>query len=198
MEATYLFFHTETTGIHHARLVQLGAILVNEKGEIIHQLDAIIRPDNFIIPHQVTEIHGITTQIAMEKGETIKKVMQQFAELMMQANTLVAHNIDFDLPIIIGELQRLKEVETIDSLLALPQICTMLSTADFVKASWNDNYGDWKWPQLQELHFKLFQSYFKQTHHAMTSVEIIVKCFFELKSKHGFFQTKSITEFQKL
>lgn len=192
MKQTYLFFDTETTGLHNARLVQLGAKLTDEDGKTISQLDLIVRPDNYIIPRGAAEIHGITTQIAIEKGEAIGKVMTQFSTMVLQATTIVAHNIDFDLPIVVSEFQRLQQNDTIDYLLALPQICTMTSTSDFVQASWNDYYGEWKWPKLQELYFKLFETHFENAHNAMADVEATIKCFFELKNKHTFYQPKTV------
>lgn len=192
MQQTYLFFDTETTSIHHARLVQLGAKLTDGKGESIQQLDVIVRPDQFVIPSAATKIHGISTQMAIEKGEAIQKVLAQFSEMLLQATTLVAHNMDFDLTVMVGELQRLHQISTIDALLALPQICTMTSTSDFVQAAWSDYYGEWKWPKLQELHYKLFETYFDNAHNALADVEATAKCFFELKNKHGFYSPKQL------
>ena len=93
---------------------------------------------------------------------------------------------------VVGELQRLKQTKTIDFLLALPHICTMSSTTDFVQASWNSYYGEWKWPKLQELHFKLFKTHFENAHNAMADVEATIKCFFELKNQHGFYSSKTV------
>jgi len=69
-------FDTETSGIPiwkepsesecQPHLVQLAAILVEpDSREIKQEIDVIIKPDGWIIPDEVAEIHGITTERAI-------------------------------------------------------------------------------------------------------------------------------------
>jgi len=44
-------------------------------------------------------------------------------------------------------------------------------------------YGGFKWPNLQELHLKLFKSEFEEAHNAFADVKACAKCFFELKKR---------------
>jgi hypothetical protein len=39
----------------------------------------------------------------------------------------------------------------------------------------------YKWPELSELHQKLFQTGFDEAHDAAVDIEITAKCFWELK-----------------
>jgi DNA polymerase-3 subunit epsilon len=89
---TITFYDTETTGLPNWKvpsddesqphIVQLGAIVCNaETREIIKEIDVIVKPDGWTIPDEVAAIHGITTEIALEKGipetEAIKMLLDE-------------------------------------------------------------------------------------------------------------------------
>ena len=59
-----------------------------------------------------------------------------------------------------------------------PQVCTMKASTNFCKIP--GRYG-YKWPTLEELHWKLFKTPAKETHRAMADVDLCARCFFELK-----------------
>lgn len=75
-----LIFDTETTGLpvwkepsesdNQPHLVQLGALLVDVDNDFkeIAAIDLVIKPDDWEIPPQMTEIHGITTEYAQDVG----------------------------------------------------------------------------------------------------------------------------------
>ncbi len=112
-----LFFDTETTGLPNWKepsdsecqphAVQIGAVLADEDTrEIIEVLDVIIKPDGWTIPEEVSEIHGITTEIALEKGIPEADALKKFMGLYSKANLRVAHNTTFDNRIIRIGLKR--------------------------------------------------------------------------------------------
>ncbi|WP_299202484.1 3'-5' exonuclease [uncultured Amphritea sp.] len=112
-----LFFDTETTGLPNWKepsdsecqphAVQIGAVLADEDTrEIIEVLDVIIKPDGWTIPEEVSDIHGITTEIALEKGIPEADALQKFMSLYSKANLRVAHNTTFDNRIIRIGLKR--------------------------------------------------------------------------------------------
>ncbi|MBC8147490.1 MAG: 3'-5' exonuclease, partial [Bacteroidetes bacterium] len=86
----YLFFDTETNGLpknwkaavsdlnNWPRLVQLAFLYYDENGNIISNGDFIIKPEGFTIPFEVSRIHGISTEKAMEEGKPILPVLQNF------------------------------------------------------------------------------------------------------------------------
>ena len=90
-EKLYIFFDTETTGVprdykapskdtrNWPRMVQLGWILMDDKGDKLSQKDYIIRPDGFTIPADASRIHGITTERALEEGRDLVSVVFQVA-----------------------------------------------------------------------------------------------------------------------
>ena len=188
----YLFFDTETAGLpknYHAlthwlsnwpRLVQLSWITTDEDCNVLSENDYIIYPEGFTIPEDAVRLHGITTEIAKEKGKPLKEVVDKFMEDFNAATTIVGHNIDFDKKIIGAELIRLGRNDIMSSKEAL---CTMKGSVDYCKIPSSHGY---KWPKLQELHKKLFGCEFEDAHNSMSDVKATLKCFKEMK-KLGWF-----------
>ena len=183
----YLFFDTETTGLPKSwkapvtdlnnwpRLVQLAFLLYNEGGEIIERGNFIIKPEGFKISGEVSLIHKITNEKALNEGIPLKIVLDIFRKLILKSNYLVAHNISFDEKIIGAEFLR-NDFENI--LIDKKKICTMEKSTNFCKLE--GPYG-YKWPKLSELHFKLFNTAFDESHNAEVDINITAKCFWELK-----------------
>ena len=115
----YIFFDTETTGVprnykapttdtdNWPRLVQLGWILMDDKGNKLAQHDYIIRPDGFEIPADAASVHGITTEKALEEGRDLAEVIDEFMADFDKATFIVGHNVSFDQNIVGAELVRL-------------------------------------------------------------------------------------------
>lgn len=137
----------------------------------------IIKPDSWVIGKDTSDVHGITTEMAQEKGVPAAEAIGKFINAYEQCDTLVAHNIAFDYPVLGCELIRydIKAKTKIEK-----HICTMLSTVDFCKLP--GRYG-YKWPKLMELHQILFDSEFDGAHDAMVDVDACARCFFELKTR---------------
>ena len=183
----YLFFDTETTGLprnwkapvtdieNWPRLVQLAYLAYNANGEIIEKGDFIIKPEGYTIPTESSQIHGISTEKAMQEGHFIKEVLKSFQDLVNNSEYLVAHNMSFDEKIVGSEFLRNNFQNTIP---AKKKICTMISTTNFCRIS--GPYG-FKWPKLSELHFKLFNTRFEEAHNAFVDIQVTAKCFWELK-----------------
>ena len=183
----YLFFDTETTGLprnwkapvtdieNWPRLVQLAYLAYNANGEIIEKGDFIIKPEGYTIPTESSQIHGISTEKAMQEGHFIKEVLKSFQDLVNNSEYLVAHNMSFDEKIVGSEFLRNNFQNTIT---AKKKICTMISTTNFCRIS--GPYG-FKWPKLSELHFKLFNTRFEEAHNAFVDIQVTAKCFWELK-----------------
>jgi|SRR5690554_2101196 len=183
----YLFFDTETTGLprnwkapvtdlnNWPRLVQLAYLYQDSNGNKISGGDFIIKPEGFTIPTEASRVHGITTARALQEGQSITSVLQEFNSLIKQAKYLVAHNISFDENILGSELIRTGMQNTLP---AKAKICTMQRTTDFCRLP--GPYG-YKWPRLDELHYKLFKTDFAGAHDAAVDVTVTAKCFWELK-----------------
>ncbi len=179
----YLFFDTETTGVpadykapadQWPRMVQLAWLMFDEKRVKIDEGNLIIKPEGFEIPKAATDVHGITTEMALEKGTDLKAVLDVFKKQLDKAIFLVGHNLSFDRKILRGELIR-KGVEY-DSSKKI-KICTMFSSTKYCELPGKFGY---KWPKLEELYFKLFEKDFKDAHDALVDIKTTAKCFWKL------------------
>ena len=183
----YLFFDTETTGLpknwkapvsdlkNWPRMVQLAWLFYDKNGKKITGGDAIIRPDGYTIPMEVSRIHGITTERALEDGKPLPLVLEEFQSLIGETEYLVAHNMSFDEKILGAEFLRNNMP---DHTSARKKICTMLGSVNY--CALRGPYGN-KWPKLSELHFKLFRTGFEEAHNAAFDIAATAKCFWELK-----------------
>lgn len=183
----YLFFDTETTGIPNdykapctntdnwSRLVQLGWLLTDAAGRILSEGNHIVRPDGFEIPKAASDVHGITTEFALENGKPLLDVIFAFGADLNQADCVVGHNLDYDLHIVGAEYVRLGYDSRI--MFARPTLCTMQATIQFCNIP--GRFGP-KWPKLMELYTKLFGQEFDGAHDAMADIVATKDCFFEL------------------
>lgn len=184
----YLFFDTETTGVPNdynlpasntknwPRIVQLGWLLTNEKGDELLFGNEIIKPDGFIIPNEAARVHGITTEKALREGKPLLDVIRKFIADARFAKRFVGHNLAFDKNVVGAELHRLGIK---DSISIVKGMCTMIGSTKYCKIP-SANIG-YKPPKLQELYKKLFGTSFDNAHDAMADVKATKKCFFELK-----------------
>jgi DNA polymerase III epsilon subunit-like protein len=122
-----LFFDTETTGLpknwkvpvtdldNWPRLVQLAYLVYDFDGNLIHSCNEIVKPNGFTIPIDASNVHGITTVIANQRGSKIEEVFELFSIHLKRAKVVVAHNMAYDEKIIGSELIRLGLENTLDS-----------------------------------------------------------------------------------
>lgn len=184
----YLFFDTETTGLpknykapvsdseNWPRLVQLAWLWYDAEGNKWEGYNFIIKPEGFVIPEEVSNIHRISQERALKEGRPLGEVLDFFAEEVNKAGFVVGHNIDFDYHIVGAEYYRLGKKNPLD---AANQICTMKSSANLCALA--NGRGGYKWPNLNELHNRLFNKGFEDAHDAMVDVEATARCFFALK-----------------
>lgn len=181
-----LFFDTETTGKadfrsppdadHQPRLVQLGAILTDDAGKELSAINLIIEPNGFEIPEEASRVHGITTEIARNYGVDLEVALSIFERLAKKPQVIAAHNIEFDLLIMRGELLRCGFEE--DPFEGAQLFCTMDAMTPICRLP--GNYGDFKWPRLQEAHKHAFGVEFEGAHDAMADVRACARLYFWL------------------
>lgn len=190
----YLVFDTETTGLpknfqapmddfsNWPRMVQIAWAIFDVEGRNWLKKSYIIYPDGYIISDEVAKIHRVTQERAMLEGVALKRVLEEFIQDLSRVDFLVAHNITFDEKIVGSEILRQGMKDSIEVLLGADKICTMKSSVSFCKIP--SARGGYKWPNLSELHNKLFQTGFEEAHDALVDVMACAKCFFELKRKN--------------
>ncbi|RZK92357.1 MAG: DNA polymerase III subunit alpha, partial [Pedobacter sp.] len=191
----YLIFDTETTGLprnfnapitdtdNWPRCIQIAWQLHDEMGNLLEHQDYLVRPEGFNIPYDAERIHGISTELALEKGEALADVVEKFNLALNKAKFVVGQNIGFDLNIMGCEFHRLG-LESPMASMPILDTCTEV-TADLVKIP-GGRGGRFKLPNLTELHQYLFEVPFAEAHNATADVEATTKCFLELIKREVF------------
>ncbi len=178
-----LFFDTETTGFKSStftpEIVQIGALLQDtETKRVLAELNVIVTPNN-PIPEVVSNIHGITDDIAARHGVPQIIAETAFTHLAKLADVVVAHNIAFDLGIIHDvwpmASQHLENRE---------QFCTMRKATDVCKLPpakhYSGHVGKHKPPKLVEAYTYFFDQPFDNAHDAMADVRACRDVYFKL------------------
>ena len=184
----YLIFDTETTGLpknynapasdsaNWPRMVQLAWQLHDKDGSLIESQNFIIKPEGYTIPLEVSALHGITTEKALSEGTVLQEVLTAFCQTLQKTSIIVGHNISFDINILDAEFFRVKMQSDMSAKKVLD---TKELSTDFCALPGGKN-GNFKWPTLSELHWKLFGEAFADAHNAIYDVEATARCFFEL------------------
>ena len=101
--AKYILFDTETTGASQEdRIIQIGGMIVSSKTqiEVFDELCSTVLP----IKIEAMEVHNITPDLIENKPPFIEtKFYNKLQELNNSSNYLIAHNINFDLQMLIKE-----------------------------------------------------------------------------------------------
>ena len=187
----YLTFDSETTGLpknfkapisdseNWPRLVQLAWQINDKEGKLINNKSFLIKPDNFTIPYNSEKIHGISTQIALEKGIGLIIALKDFEEDLKKCKYIIGHNINFDKNILGAEFYR-KNIES--SLLNKISIDTGHISKQYCNLKGGLG-GGLKMPKLIELYEILFGKKFSDAHDASYDVNATAKSFFYLLKK---------------
>ena len=176
----YLIFDTETTGLPKSwnapitdsdnwpRCVQIAWQLHDKYGKLIEHRDFLIKPEGFNIPYDSEQIHGISTQLAQQKGEHLDSVLDLFNEALSKTDFVVGQNVGFDLNIMGCEFYR-QDITT--KLNDLPILDTCTETTAKLCQIPGGRGGRFKLPTLTELHQYLFNAPFAEAHNATADVE---------------------------
>lgn len=180
-----LFYDTETTGlpknwkahVHEVdnwpRLVQLAWVLVDsDTRAVLASTDQLIKPSGkWEMSPQAEKTHGLSEAHLDANGMTIDYVLGQFMFALQLSQVQVGHNISYDWKIMGAEVLRGGLEDQYGLIKDGPKICTMMS--------WTKAKGG-KWPQLQELHQKLFGEKFEDAHDATADINATINCYFKM------------------
>jgi len=185
----FLIFDTETTGLPpkgipftHTdawpRVVQIAWQLHDEKGNLIAHKDYLIKPEGFNIPFEAQRIHGISTELAREKGKDLREVLQEFFDDLSKVDYIAGHNLGFDIDMLSAEALRTDmDYEPLRSKTVVDTMTEI--TANYCQIPGGKG-GKYKFPTLTELYVKLFDEHFEQAHNATADVEASARVLFEL------------------
>jgi DNA polymerase-3 subunit epsilon len=171
-----LVFDTETTGLienslireqHQPRIIEFFGNVVNEKGDVVEELEFFVDP-GIPIPPIITKITGINAE-TLRNAKSFGEHAESVQNMLCSCDSAVAHNFSFDCLMIDNEMKRLgletKWPETC--------VCTVEQT------EWFNGYR----LNLQALHEHLFDEQFESAHRARNDVNALTRCFNELRER---------------
>lgn len=191
-----LFFDTETTGLPvwkepsgsevQPHIVQLAAELVDpDTREVIDSMNVIVKPDGWVIPPEMAEIHGITHEHAMEVGIPESEAVAMLVRMRAGAALRVAHNRQFDDRIVRIGLKRFFDVlgdgdpegdkQPSEEWRGGEGACTCQQAKKAM--------GVKKLPTLQEAHVALIGHEFAGAHSAMEDVRACKSIYFAIQDQ---------------
>lgn len=185
----YLIFDTETTGLpkrynarwddlnNWPRLTQFAFLLCDQNGNEVKSFSSLIKPAGWTIPKEKFFIdNNMSTERCEKHGIPVYEALRSFQEALKMADYKVAHNINFDNPIVASEM--IRNGVTHQLFQFKKGICTMSSTTSYCNIPFANGRGT-KWPKLEELHTKLFEVGFDGAHDALEDVRATKRCLIE-------------------
>lgn len=203
-----LFFDTETTGLRDRfnpsflpRVVQIGALLTDEQGKTLAELNVLLQPEGFDeVAEAASNVHGFSYELISKCGIDRQTGLECFFELVNLADELVAHNAAYDLDLMNIEIDYTKDNIIAGELSAdswkhvlseIKKTCTMEDSRDVLKLPLSDRQAfyfndkgidqQYKNPRLQEAHIYFMGYDFEGAHDAMADVRACKDVYFALK-----------------
>lgn len=192
-----LVYDTETTGLPLFRersdhpgqphIVQLAAHLIDlNKRAVLQTIDLVVRPDGWVIPDEVSAIHGITTDYASEVGICEDTVLDIFSDLHDKCDVRIAHNESFDARIIRIGMKRSFDERVAEKYKTGKAECTCTMATPIVKCPPTPkmlakNMKGFKKANLQEAYQHFFGKGFDNAHSAIADVNACMEVYFAIK-----------------
>lgn len=163
--------------VEYPNVVQVAWVLMDTDGNILKKESDLINYPN-IEYTEAFSVNNIDINLVKRIGKKPEEVYRKLISDVKISNFIVAHNIDFDLPILKSQL---KKYQIQDSFNNKSMICTMKETVNYCNLP---NYdGRNKFPKLTELYKKLFDYDIEQKHNAESDALLTAKCLKELLNK---------------
>ena len=105
----------ETTGFNPQkdRIVQMAAVLVNGRGEVVDTFDTVVRPESpEQYEHGAEHVHGISREM-VENGMPLRSALSRIWSLT-DGRVFTAHNAKFDISFLEAESERVGMKRQVD------------------------------------------------------------------------------------
>ena len=193
-----LCLDSETTGLpdwkspsdadHQPHLVQLAMVLLEDDFTERAHVSMIIKPEGWVIPQEVTDIHGISHAMAEAVGVPEKLAARLFGSMLYTTGAkAVGHNVAFDLRIMRIALLRAgytkeqldsKKPETFCTMGSSTHLVNLPPTAKMLSAGFNKP----KAPKLSECIEHFFGEPMVGAHDAMNDCRASLRIFRHLST----------------
>jgi len=86
LDGGMVVFDLETTGVdvEADRIVTAFIGLLDRWGRLVAGRDFMVRPDGYVIPEGATEVHGVTTEVALAEGLDGGFVVEQVSDFIVE------------------------------------------------------------------------------------------------------------------
>ncbi len=185
----YLFLDVKATGVpkylnypltdilNWPRIFKLSWKFYNSDAVEISSHNCIIKPVGFEIPKEISNIHSITNQTAINNGLDLKTVLMELQSLINKSIYLIGHDLNCDEKILGAEFLR-------NNFLNFIPLKGRISIMDSITRLHNRNGNHlYKSPSISELNKELFGPSSEKIHSNESDIETITKCFWELKRR---------------
>jgi len=128
-----IIFDTETTGLllpegapleNQPKIVEFAAIKIDEQGNEVDRLEFLVNPI-MPLPAIITKITGIKDEDLVSKP-TFDFYVGELIEFFTGVHTVIAHNVSFDMGMLINDLKRATALDQFP--MPLRRICTVEAT----------------------------------------------------------------------
>lgn len=193
-----LTYDTETTGLPDFKarstdpiqphLVQLALVTSDDGGAEIVASSVIIKPDGWTIPPEVTAIHGISHEQAMDEGIPEGLAVEMFIVAQGRAAIRSAHNESFDRRIMRIAMTRAGlERDFIEAIEGRASYCTCNSAKPIVNLPPTDRmlasgFNGPKPPKLEECIRHFFGEDLPGAHDALIDARAAARLYFHLQT----------------
>lgn len=170
-------------------IVQLAAALIDLDTQYpVSVINLIVKPEGWTIPQETTDIHGISTEMALEVGIPEREVLEMFLRVW-GGRLRIAHNDSFDARIIRIAMKRFfsDDNETFNEWENCEKFCTLHNSKPILKlppteAMKRSRFKNcYKPPNLGEAYKFFTDQDLEGAHNAMIDVEACAAVYFGIK-----------------
>lgn len=195
-----VFYDSETSGIplwkqpsehpDQPHIVQLAACLVDlDTRRVLSTMDVICKPDGWLIPEEVSQIHGITTEMAADLGVPESLAVEMLLDLVGD-RTRIAHNESFDARIVRIACMRHFEPSQADEWKAGNAECTQLMATPIMRLPPTDRmkavgFTKHKTANLREAVLHFTGKPLENAHSALADVHGCMSVYFAIKDQQA-------------
>lgn len=153
---TYCIFDTETSGLFdwsrpadaegQPRLASIAMLACDDELRLVAATCVVVRPEGWTMSADAERVNGLSQEFLMAHGVPVCEVLARYAFEIDSDTVMVAHNAQYDLKIMRGELRRDGRPDFIQT---TRSICTMRSLTETCALPKLNGRG-LKFPKLSE------------------------------------------------
>jgi DNA polymerase-3 subunit epsilon len=184
-----LFFDVESTGLldfnvdlmhpTQPRVCALAAVLTDNDGNIIDEMDVLIKPEGWDIEPGAAAVNNLTKEICEERGIPMRLALDRFNEMKANCQVRVGANVSYDKRLMAREAIINDMVHNSDG---LESVCVLQLARPYAQIP-NVGKKGFKTPKLTEAYKALIGEDMPNAHGAMGDVRGAMAVYFHIMGK---------------